>query len=112
MNRRYWIAAGIGAACTFAVLGLAAVLPESGVTKARYDSLGMGLTMMAVEATLGPPHEVVEFRRFAIGRWVNEDGSGAEIYFEKVSGNVFERRWHNSTETLGEKMRRWVRWPW
>ena len=115
--KRYVIAAGVGAACIGVVLGVAALLPES--AKARFDRVEFGMTMEAVEATLGTPPDDISEHHIARGGgsvlvflWVNADGSEAEIFLDEGSESVCDKRWHDSTDTIGQKIRRWVRWPW
>jgi hypothetical protein len=115
MKRRHHIAAGILAVGIIAVLALLVSLPEPDIAKATLDQIRPGMTMEEVQAVVGmPPTIEVGARRIGTTSyvsWRNPDGSGLEIVVDEVDG-VLEQRWHDSAETIGDKVRRWVRWPW
>lgn len=139
--KQYLTATGIVAACIGVVLGVLAIMPEAAITKAKFERVEVGMTLESVEAAFGRPADETltvpdwplddaeprRDTRFAPSTdcrgvlvWRNEDGSGAGIYFVQPGGNYLERRagrvyhknWQDSAETIGEKLRRWVRWPW
>jgi hypothetical protein len=126
--RRRLLIPGIPVACIGVVLGVVAVLPGP---KAAFDRVEVGMTAEEVESIFGiPPTAVVPLPRAPLGLallldewqslrvWRNEDGSRAEITFVHQGGNylaggtVYSKQWQDSTETTGETLRRWVRWPW
>jgi hypothetical protein len=116
MNRRYLIAAGILAAGIIAVLAVIATLPESPVSKAAYERIENGMTSEQVQAVVGMPpkakyYEQSSFSESSLMWWSNPDGSGFQVVIDGRNG-VCDKTWIDSTETIGEKVRRWVRWPW
>jgi hypothetical protein len=108
MKRVYLIAASIGAAGIGVVLGVSAILPEAGVTKARYDRVALGMTLKEVEDVFEmPATKVFEdvSHDMRIRSWRNHDGSGAGVFFG-TGDTVTDKWWRDSTETTGEKLRR------
>jgi hypothetical protein len=120
MKRRYLFGAGILAACGGVVLGLTAILPESGVMKVRFGEVEIGMTEDQVELLFDRPGTVSIPGRFAEGdgvtkwwlrQWKNEDGSLAQVAFDKPCGTVVASGWLDGPGTIGAKLRRWG-WPW
>jgi hypothetical protein len=121
MKRRYLIASGILAAGIGVVLGVLAILPEPGVTKATLVQVEDGMTAQDVEVLIRVPPSLsvgATVTRNGVSdelwlrRWCNADGSAANIYFDHRDGVVHEKHWDDSTATIGERLRRWVQWPW
>jgi hypothetical protein len=115
MTKRRFIGAGMAAAGIALVLAAFAVWSSrDGVTKSNYDRIHKGMTLADVEALFGRgglafhgyPNEPAPAYC-----WQNEDGSLAIIFFEgdKVLNKA---AWADSSETIGDKIRRLLRWPW
>lgn len=94
-----------------------AMLPSGpGITKANYDRIQDGMTFDEVRAFLGGPDSFTDPSIEGSARrgellWVNDDKSGAAVSFDE-NGKVFDKWWADSSEGLGEKLCRWIRWPW
>jgi hypothetical protein len=95
-------------------LGVLAMLPpRPGVTKANFDRIQDGMTMAEVEEIFGA---YPEFRVGHAGNhktWRNPNGSLAHIWFDTdLFGEnkvwVSEKEWHDSDETILDKLRRWL----
>ena len=115
MNRRNLIAAGIVAACVGVGLGVLATLPESRISKMTYERIKKGMTAEQVQAVVGmPPTDEIAVRDAGHmslhAAWTNPDGSGFAVFVDEAG--LYEKTWYDSNETIGEKIRRWVRWPW
>jgi hypothetical protein len=118
MKKRDLKLAALAAVSVFAAIGVIAMLPPSpGITKANYDRVEMGMTRGDVEAIFGEP----DSRLLAISPdgsrridlWKADNGAMAVIHF--LDGRV--TNWEQckrieSQEGIGEKIRRWLRWPW
>jgi hypothetical protein len=122
MKRRYLIAACILATGIIAVLAVLVTLPETGVTKAKFERVEQGWTVEAIESEFGMPATETVGYTLSTGdehvdviyvwkRWRNEDGSGADVCVTR-GGIVYGKEWRDSEETMGQKLKRWVRWPW
>jgi hypothetical protein len=121
MKKQLLASAGIAAACVGVVAGVA-IIP-AGVTKARFHRIDPGMTMDEVVAVFHEPPATTlrypvrdnsgdfEKSRF-VGVWSGDDGSVAFIHFAGTPARVYRTRWEDSTETIADKLRRWVRWPW
>jgi len=115
MKRRHLIAAGIVAAGIIAVLAVLATLPESRISKVTYERIKKGMTAEQVQTLVGmPPTDEIAVRdagRMSLhAAWTNPDGSGFAVFVDEAG--LYEKTWYDSNETIGEKIRRWVRWPW
>jgi hypothetical protein len=96
-----------------ALVVLAMLPPRPGVTKANFDRIEKEMTRVEVEEIFGKPSTY----RFAFGSgtgtryielWRNVDGSYASI---STQGDVIHSvHWHDSIETITEKLRRWSKW--
>jgi hypothetical protein len=108
MRRRCVICAGI-TATTFlvALVVLAALPPLPGVTKANFDRIQEGMTLVQVEAILGEPaKDFMGEGDFTGHLWAHENGSRVWIVFR--GGLVLETEWIEGTETTTQKIRRWL----
>lgn len=116
MAKRHLICAGLLAACFALVLAVLASLPiRAGVTKAHYDGIEEGMTLAEVEEVFGK--EGVVFHGYpnitALAYcWENEDRSFAILFFDDNRKVVEKAKWGDSTENIGDKIRRWIGWPW
>jgi hypothetical protein len=89
------------------VLGVLAMLPpRPGVTKANFDRIQEGMTMMEVEEIFG--REGNQASRGRTVFWGADDGSGAAIGFGMSHDCVVGKHWHDSNETFLDKIRRWL----
>jgi len=116
MSRRRLIILSIGAIAVVSIgLGILAVLPpQPGVTKANFDRIEKGMTLADVEAILGS-ESMSHFDHGESGPlisreiWHGVDRSSTRITFD--DGIVCEKQWRDSTETLTDKLRRWLHLP-
>jgi hypothetical protein len=116
-KRRYLISAGVLAACAcLALAGLAMLPPRAGVTKANFDRIEIGMSQSAVCEIFGKEWSLFAGRPegashnfFAHEVWLHDDGASATIEFhnEAVIGKI----WTDSTETIPDKLRRWLHLP-
>jgi hypothetical protein len=101
-------------------IGLTFLDRRPGVTKANFDRIETGMTREEVDALFGD--EVLPF--LVIDEDPNEvwpiDTSGNELYSWSIddvgmahitfhNGIVVERAWYDRSDTLLEKLRRWLR---
>jgi hypothetical protein len=101
----------IGLVCLGLVAG--AMIPRSGVTKGNFDRVENGMTKTEVEQIFGngPNFESMCFPAYGIDNpschtWTSGDGSSAQIIFD--ADRVHEKTWTPSTETIFQKLRRWL----
>jgi hypothetical protein len=115
MKKKWW---PIGLA-TLAICGGIAVAipalqpPGPGVTKANFDRVEDGMSREDVEAILGEDSELFLINAgptHATRTWTGADGSTACISFYILQG-VRSKRWTESTETIPDKLRRWLPLP-
>jgi hypothetical protein len=115
MKRRYLILTVGFVAFAGIVLGMLAMLPpRPGVTKANFDRIENGMTMVEVEKIFGGKgHEILipatdsVFVGFRVWfAWTASDGSGAVITFSH--NGVEHKGWEDSTETILDRIRRWL----
>jgi hypothetical protein len=98
------------------IFGVLAMLPpRSGVTKANFDRIKDGMDRTEVEEILGgkahkiqPTHRVkgMPGPGVMVAFWGADDGSGVWITF--MAGGVAGKHWQDSTETIPDKIRRWL----
>jgi hypothetical protein len=90
--------------------------PRPGVTKGNFDRVANGMTHEEVSVIFGRNEDaevIMRFDRDASWNesiWNGADKSSASIEFQK--NIVIDKTWTESTETAGEKLCRWVHWPW
>lgn len=114
-KRRYLISTVVIAAGVCVALAVFAMLPtHPGVTKANFDRIEKGMTRAEVEAVLGiestPLLEIRKWLPSTSGEvWHHADGSSATIMFD--NGRVYIMHWSESTESLTDKLHRWLRLP-
>ncbi len=117
MRKRYFISAGIMAASLGLALVILAVLPSGpGVTKTNFSRIEKGMTLEEVEAVLGRaadgehvPIPVISAPipcPPTLPEWVSSDGSRVIVEFS--DGLVTDAYWQDSTETIMQKLRRWL----
>jgi hypothetical protein len=110
-KRRYLISAAVLAACVGIALGVIAMLPpRPGVTKANFDRIEKGMTRAEVNEVFGQEgwsYSIPRLRRFHI--WRHQDGAHATLSFH--DGRVTSMGWQHSTETIPDKLRRWLHLP-
>ncbi len=114
MKKKWWI---IGLATQAIAGGFAVVIPmlqppRPGVTKANFNRIELGMAYADVEAKLGKGSW--RFTRTSRGyhegySWSADDGAGAHIWF--CGGKVEDKRWHESTESVTDTLRRWLCLP-
>ena len=121
MRKRLLLSAGTMAGLVGVVLVVVVMLPSGpGVTKANFDKIEKGMTFDQVTAYLGKPSiepgvfDISETRRDWVVDWYHDNGSSAVIWFasgkmESISnGKVLQMTWHESSETVFDKFRRWL----
>ena len=92
-------------------LGVLAMLPPSpGVTKANFDRIEIGMTRAEVEEIFG--RKGVDNRERDRAVWfsgANDVVTDTVVWFKEdcVVGKV----WHDSNETITDKIRRWLHLP-
>lgn len=116
MKKKWWL---VGFATLGIAGGLAVAIPalqplRPGVTKANFDRIEYGMTREEVETLFGGPTWSCRIRgQFDVAPptivWAGHDGATADIDF--LEGAVSEKSWTASTETIPDKLRRWLSWP-
>jgi hypothetical protein len=109
-------AVSLSIALTFGVLAMQP--PGPGVTKANFDRIQEGMTLVEVKKILGEKGRYWEMRSTPISfvpktdngvwSWSADDGSWALITY---SDGVVGKYWTDSTETILDKIRRWLHLP-
>jgi|GEM_PF-2001684 len=116
MAKRRFIYAGIFAACVALGLAVLTALPSrAGVTKANYDRIEEGMTLAEVQEVFGK--EGIVFHGYPNKTaqaycWQNTDCSLAILFFDDNRKVVEKAKWAGSTESIGDKIRRLIGWPW
>lgn len=95
------------------ILGVLAMLPpRPGVTKANFDRIQEGMNVQEVELLLGGPglpfHGFLDRPR-GIFVWQADDDSIALV--EIVDDSVTSKTWQPSTESITDKIHRWLHLP-
>jgi hypothetical protein len=126
MKKKWWI---IGFATLAIAGGLAVAIPtlqppQPGITKANFDRIEDGMTKDEVTAIFGrEPHSELPLLDSSGGiicggnicRWAGEDGANAQVIFindaAKDARCPGARYWNPSTETITDKLRRWLSLP-
>jgi hypothetical protein len=115
-KKRHLASAGILAACVALMLAaLATLSSRDGVTKANYDRIKKGMTLGEVQELFGK--EGFVFYGFPNNPelaycWENKDHSVAILFFDDNRKVVDKAKWADSTESIGDRIRRLIRWPW
>jgi len=104
-KRRYLISAAVLAACVCVAIAFA--LPSSSITKENFDQIEQGMTLAQVERILGGKGDafVGEGQRF----WKHADGT--VIIVRLNEGKVLDQRFFPSTESIPDKLHRWMSLP-
>jgi hypothetical protein len=120
-KRRRLAYAAILAACLALMLAALVLLVPSrhGVTKANYDrivaertTLEKSQNLFGREANLiGSYAEPPNKASLPLYIWISNDGSNACLVFDS-NGKLMQGWWHDSTESIGDKLRRVFHWPW
>jgi hypothetical protein len=110
MNRsRLFLVASLPLAVAVIVGVLSMLPPRSGVTKANFDRIENGMTLEEVETILGgPAHWQGKIERWHFYKWRCDDGATANVTMYVTREVVCAGRWIDSTETIREKIRRWL----
>ena len=109
-KKRYLAVAGMltGIVCLGAIVP-ALLPPRPGVTKANFDRIQEGMTILEVEEILGErsyAFRLPENSKQLIAWWWKNPETGAGIEFE--GDVVAKKNWTDLTETFAEKLRRWL----
>ena len=108
MRKRVILAAGTMAGLVGSALLVLAMLPRPGVTKANFDRIEDGMTRAEVQGFFrDQPHQVRSGGDLCACTWQGDDGSIALVVFR--DDRAVEMRWGESTETILDKIRRWLR---
>lgn len=114
-RRRLLLIASLPLAVGVALVVLAMLPPRPGVTRANFDRIKEGMQLEEVEEIFGGPGH-----RLPIGAggvhssvspysWRSEDGATAVIWIESPRSAVLgSKEWTDSTESLVQKIRRWL----
>jgi hypothetical protein len=101
----------LAVAVTLAALALRP--PRPGVTKANFDRIQDGMTKAEVERLLGgtglPFHGFANQEPLRTFVWSGDDGSIA--FVEITDNSVVSKQWRPSTESITDKLRRWLHLP-
>jgi hypothetical protein len=110
-RRRILLSAAVLIASACLALGVLAMLPpRPSVMKANFDRIEVGMTGAEVHAVLGDPHQLFGPEGPATwGHWRHSDGSSITINFSGTK--VVRKQFHSSTETIPDKLRRWLHLP-
>jgi hypothetical protein len=111
------IAAMIAIVCV--VLLILAMLPPSGpgTIKANFDRIKKGMTGAQVKSILGAPSfvshredpsEIWDWHDEAVQRWHGDEAVARVVLVDDAAVQLL---WFDSTESAGQKMRRWLRLP-
>jgi hypothetical protein len=81
-----------------------------GVTKANFDRIEKGMTLAEVQQIFGQDGE---------GPWFPTESKNRTYWYwdwpkvgiQFLDNCVIEKEWHNSEETILDKIRRWLRLP-
>jgi hypothetical protein len=114
MKKRYGTLAGFLATSVCLTLATLAMLPpRPGVTKANFDRIKIGMAEEDVFETFGKKEPAGAYPSAGGSGcvWNNDDGSSADIEFD-LNFKVRKTSWSTPTEGIGEKLCRWIRWPW
>jgi hypothetical protein len=112
MKKKWWL---IGfatlAICGGVAVAIRALLPSGhGVTEANCDRIEHGMTEADLDSHFGKPaHHWIGLGTIVEKRWICEDGAFAEVTF--ANGAVIRAQWYESTETITDKLRRWLSLP-
>ena len=117
MRKRLLLAAGTMTGLVGVGLLVVAMLPPDnrpGVTKANFDRIQEGMTRSEVRAIFGEPGTGSSDAFTDIEVWIATDGSEARVWFTGIVGHEEDERvsimaWLESSETLFQKIRRWLR---
>ena len=102
--------------CVALALAVLVALPSrAGVMKANYDRIEKGMTLAKVQELCGK--EGVVFHGYPNEAaqaycWENEGRSLAILFFDDNKKVVEKAKWAESRESIGDKIRRLIRWPW
>ena len=115
MRKQWWIIGlatlAIAGGLAVAILTLQPLGP--GVTEANQDRIEHGMSEADVEAILGKPADtwqiMVSAGVIADKQWRAGNGAYVEITF--INGAVVRSQWYESTETITDKLRRWLSLP-
>ena len=128
MKKRLILIAAVPLIIALTVAVFAMLPPSPGVTKANFDRIHEGMTLDEVREILGNDSVIVptghmfsgntaarerfqqELRLITTHSWRSDDGAYAEIEFRNdVAKN--KKLWIDSTETMWQKIRRWLHLP-
>ena len=89
-------------------LGVLAMLPPGpGVTKANFDRIEKGMTMVEVKRIFG--EEGTPFLMWSARDWKCwQADDGSDAFVEVVDDCAGEKHWTDSNETFFNKIRRWL----
>jgi hypothetical protein len=107
---RLAIASGTLASAARAVLLVIAIMPaRTGVTKANFDLVKVGMTRAEVAAILGPP--VYGYQECDLAPWVDfwnhDDGKDACVV-EYLDDGVVDMHWLRNRETMADRIWRYL----
>ena len=105
MRKRVILAAGTVAGFVGVALVVLAMLPpQPGVTKANFDRIEVGMTRVEVDDLFGGKEPLERIDQGWV--WAADDGSEAYVGF--AGGGVAAKNWLDSNEPITKKIRRWL----
>ncbi len=115
MNRKHLLLLGPPSVAVAVMLSALALLwsPHPGVTKANFDRIEEGMTNAEVEQLLGgtglPFHGFAHHEPPRTFVWEGDDGS--VVFVEFTDNSVMSKKWEPSTESITDRLRRWLHLP-
>lgn len=113
MKRPLLIAGLLASIACVALVALALLPPRAGSTKEKFDRIEIGMKLAEVETILGgtgqPFHGFANKKHLETFVWSDDDGSLA--FIDVSESLVTDKKWHASTETIFDKLRRWLHIP-
>ncbi len=114
MKKKWWL---IGLATLALCGGIAVAIPAlqppgPGVTKANFDRIGNGMSEVDVAALLGRPtrrSDYTDDQGIVFGYWYSGNDDFASVVFR--DGRAVQWEWVESTESIPDKLRRWLSLP-
>ena|ERR1700733_8122591 len=109
-RKRLFIVASLIAVLIGIGMGAAALITDGpGITKAKFDRIEMGMAKAEVEEILGEKGKWIGEGLGKFAYWKVNDQEWVGIDF--VDDRLIQMEWHDSPETVLDKIRRWLHLP-
>jgi hypothetical protein len=112
-RRRLLLLIGLAFLCLLALGIIPMLTPGSapGITKVKFDRIEKQMMLAEVQEIFGQKGVVFHgYVNKSAHCW--EDGRSSAIVVLDEAGKVETAKWEDTRETLGEQVRRLLRWPW